>query len=366
MTSHPSTLFYLGASHRRTPLELRERLALDADNLARFRTTATATPGLREFAALGTCNRLEFYAVADSPAIASQLEHAFCLHQNIPANLFADIREHGENAAALRHLIEVAAGLDSQMLGENEIFGQVKAAFADAQKAGHVGPILNRVFQKTFQIAKYVRTHTAITEGRISTANVAVDLALNIFGSLAHTRILLLGAGEIGEKTARAFQSRGATTLTVASRTLTRAMDLARGLDASALPFEHFTHHLHQFDIVVCSTAAPGSVISSPDVAAAMRLRPAKPLFFIDLALPRDVAPEIASLENVFLFNLDDLAAIAEQNRAARATEVARARLITTERSTSLWNQLAPRLGQPVVTAPPPASFLGRPARPGE
>ncbi|MEY2880280.1 MAG: hypothetical protein RLZZ15_2660, partial [Verrucomicrobiota bacterium] len=206
------------------------------------------------------------------------------------------------------------------------------------------GPVLNRVFQKGFQAAKHVRATTAITAGHVSVANVAVDLALSIFGGLDAARILLLGAGEIGEKTARAFQSRGAAALTVASRRLERAMELATALGASAMPFEQREARLAEFDVVVCATSAPSTVVSLAAVTAAMQRRPARPLFFIDQALPRDVEPAVAGLQNVFLYNLDDLAKIAEQNRAARAAELAKCHAIVAEKASALWRQVAAQI----------------------
>ena len=184
----------------------------------------------------------------------------------------------------------------------------------------------------------------------MSVANVAVDLAQTIFGALSETRILLLGAGDIGEKTAKAFQSRGAGSLTVASRRLERAMELATALTASALPFEQREARLAEFDVIVGSTSAPGTVISSAAVKAAMHRRPARPLFFIDLALPRDIDPAVAKLQNVFLYNLDDLAKIAEENRAARAAETAKCRALLAERADVLWRHLASRL---TIAKPP-------------
>jgi len=180
--------------------------------------------------------------------------------------------------------------------------------------------------------------------GQVSVANVAVDLALTIFGGLSNTRILLLGAGEIGEKTARAFQSRGATAITVASRRFERAMELATGLGASAMPFEQRDARLAEFDVVVCATSAPGVIISVVTAKTAMSKRPARPLFFIDQALPRDVEPAVADIENVFLYNLDDLAKIADENRAAREAEIAKCRAMATERADALWHQVAPQV----------------------
>jgi glutamyl-tRNA reductase len=219
----------------------------------------------------------------------------------------------------------------------------VKDAYAAALAAGSAGPVLHRVFQKTFQAAKAVRSSTAITAGQVSVANVAVELALTIFGDLAEARVLLLGAGEIGEKTARAFLSRGAGTLTVSSRTLGRAMELATVLDATALPFEHFAAHLADYDVVVCSTAAPHAILTAEELAPAMRRRPARPLFCIDLAMPRDIDPAVAKLQNVFLYNLDDLGRIAARNLAARTAELAKARAIAQERAAALWRQISER-----------------------
>jgi len=334
-------LFYLGANHNTTPLALREKIALAGEKLPAIQARLAAIPGLREHVILNTCNRVEFYCHATAPGAAARVESEFCALQEIPLETFHAIRQTARGLAAIEHLHEVAAGLDSQMLGETEILGQLKTAYADAQARRATGPVLNRVFQKTFQHAKYVRTHTAITEGQISVANVAVDLAQKIFGKLDATRILLLGAGDIGEKTAKAFQSRGATALTVSSRTLERAMMLATALNATALPFEHLAEHLADYDIAVCSTSAPAAVITRAAAAAAMKKRPARPLFLIDLALPRDVDPTVADIENVFIYNLDDLARIAEKNRAARESEVARAREILREKAARLWQTLA-------------------------
>jgi glutamyl-tRNA reductase len=339
----PAALFLLGASHHTAPLELREKLALTPEKLAAFQQKLAALPGLREFTVLNTCNRVEFYGVASAADTVARLQAEFCAFQDFPADEFSRIRQHALGPDALRHLIEVSAGLQSQMLGETEILGQIKDAYAHAQTRRTVGPVLNRVFQKTFQHAKYIRSHTAITEGQISIANVAVDLALKIFGHLGETRILLLGAGDIGEKTAKAFQSRGAASLTVASRTMERAMELAKTFDGAALPFETAPHHFADFDIVVCSTAAPHAVVTREAVAAAMKKRRAQPLFFIDLALPRDVEPDVAKLENVFTYNLDDLAKIADENLAAREAEVTKARLIAREKTDSLWRQIEPQ-----------------------
>lgn len=344
MTPTGPLVFHLGASHHKAPLALREKLALPPPRAADLHARLAAAR-LPELVLLNTCNRVEFYGVAGSAEDVAALEHAFCTVTGLAAVDFALVRAHSHGPEALRHLVSVAAGLESQLLGENEIFGQVKDAYAAAQAAGRVGPVLNRVFQKAFQAAKHIRTHTAISEGQVSIANVAVELALSIFGDLRTTRVLLLGAGDIGEKTAKAFQSRGAAALTVANRTAERALALARTLDATALPFEHFPHHLANYDIVVGSTAAPDAVVRAEHVVGALAKRRAQPLLFLDLALPRDIEPEVARLESVYLYNLDDLAKIAAQNLAAREAEVGRARALITEKVDALWQQILIRHG---------------------
>jgi glutamyl-tRNA reductase len=354
-------LFVLGATHQTAPLAVREKLTFDAAAAAALHAKLAALPDLREFAMLSTCNRIEFYGVATDASGAQRIQAAFCAHQNFDPAEFQKIQLHLRGRETVQHLLEVAAGLDSQMLGETEIFGQVKQAYASAQSRGSTGPILNRIFQKVFQAAKHVRTHTGITEGQVSVANVAVELALNIFGELPKARVLLLGAGEIGEKTARAFQSRGAASLTVASRSLERAMELATTLGASAMPFEQREARLAEFDVVVCATSAPTAVVVAESVAAAMRKRPARPLFFIDLALPRDVDPAVADLQNVFLYNLDDLAKVAEANRAAREVEIVKGRAIVAEKSDALWRHVAAQLAE-LTAASPPGSLARVPA----
>jgi len=325
------TLFVLGATHHRTPIEVREKLALPPDSLAALHAELNQIEGLEEFAPLSTCNRTEFYGVASRPEALAQLQRAFCTRQQFAETQFAPYAIQLQGPQVLQHLFEVATGLDSQLVGETEIFGQLKDAYAAAQARHSTGPILNRLFQKAFQAAKYVRTHTAITEGQVSVANVAVELARDIFGPLGSTRVLLLGAGEIGEKTARAFQSRGTTALSVASRRLDRAMALASELGAFALPFWLAPTKLAQFDIVVCATAAPASVIAADMIDTAMHRRAARPLLLLDLALPR-------------LYNLDDLARIAEENRNAREAEITHCRELLHTRATSLWATLHPRL----------------------
>jgi glutamyl-tRNA reductase len=339
------TLFLLGASHQTAPLELREKLALAGDKLAALHGELQSLAGLSEFAVLNTCNRVEIYGVAAQAEAVARLQAALCALNQMDATVFEQIRIELHDRPAIQHLLEVAAGIDSQMVGETEILGQVKDAYAAAQTRGTTGPVLNRVFQKTFQAAKHVRTHTAIGEGQISVASVAVDLAVKIFGDLRRCRVLVLGAGEIGEKTARAFKSREVGEMAVTSRRLQRAEDLARAFATRAIPFERVAEALPDFDIAVCSTAAPQAVVTRAMAASAMRRRAVRPLFLIDLAMPRNIDPGVADLPNVFLYNLDDLAKIAEENLALRQAETERVRALLAEKAEALWRQVEPRIG---------------------
>ena len=306
-----------------------------------------ALPGVAEFTLLNTCNRVEIYGVARQPDTLPALRAAVAQTTGCaPAELEGVFRLR-HNHEAIAHLFAVASGLDSQVVGETEILGQVKAAYDAALARQWTGPVLNRVFQKTFQAAKHIRTHTGIGAGQVSIATVAVDLAGRIFGELDTSKVLVVGAGDIGLKTAQAFQSRGAASITVASRTLSNAEATAAQTGGWAASLAELPELLAAADVVASSTSAPGFILTAELVTAAMKRRAARPLFLIDLALPRDIDPATAALANVFLYNLDDLAAIAEENLAQREVEAAKGRAIVAERTAALWPQVAHSLNRP-------------------
>jgi glutamyl-tRNA reductase len=339
-------LSHRGAPHHTAPLAVREKLALDEARAAALAARLRALPGVQEFTLLNTCNRMEIYGVTRQPDTLAALRLALAETSGCaPADL-EGVLHLRQNHDAISHLFAVAAGLDSQVVGETEILGQVKAAYDDALARAWTGPVLNRVFQKTFQAAKHIRTHTAIGAGQISIATVAVDLAGRIFGDLADSRVLVVGAGDIGLKTAQAFQSRGAASITVASRTLSNAEAAAAQTGGWAASLEELPELLATADIVASSTSAPGFVLTGDLIAGAMKRRAARPLFLIDLALPRDIDPLAAKQANVFLYNLDDLAAIAEENLAQREAEAAKGQAIVAQRTAALWPQVAHSLGQ--------------------
>jgi len=337
-------LFVFGLSHHTATLEEREKVALPPARLDRAYQELPPAVGLRECLLLNTCNRMEIYGVGPAHSRMPIVRHLAEAHG-------ADrgfLEEHSywqTGVKAVQHAFEVASGLDSQMVGETEILGQLKSAYQDAVERKATGPALNRVFQKCFQAAKWARNNTGISRGQISIGNVAVELAERVCGPLQESTVLLMGTGEVGEKTAQALVSRGAKYLTVSGRNIDKARALAEQWMAVPTTIEQARKHLADFDVIVCSTAAPGNILHRADIEPIMKHRPARPMFLIDVAIPRDVEPTAADVTNVYLYNMDDLAAIANENLQARQAEVAVARKNLTERARHLWQRLADRLG---------------------
>ena len=307
-------LFVAGLSHRGAPLDLRERLAV---------TPATAEelvsqPGIREAVALATCNRSEIYLVADRPALA-EAAAAGALSRLAGAELHGAIRTlHGVDVA--RHLFRVTAGLESMVIGESEVQGQVSRAYKHALSHGTSGPVSNRLFQDALRAGKRVRSETEISRSAASVASAAVDLARRALGGLAGRRALVVGAGKHGELTARTLASQGAGTVFVASRAHDRAMHLSRPFGGEAVSFDQLAEQLARADLVLTCTACPHRVITREDLAAAGR-----PLVVVDTAVPRDVEPSARSLPGIRLFDLDDIQRELERNLSARRDGAARA-----------------------------------------
>lgn len=334
------SLFILGISHHKTPLDVRERLALTEAEATELQKQIYLGTGIRECVVLNTCNRIEIYALAEDLSELAVVRSRLCLMKGFPENAFAEYAYSYNNLQALQHIMEVSAGLDSQIIGETEILGQLKQAYTMALQANTTDKVLNRVFEKSFHAAKEARRKTWITRGQISIGNVSVDLAARIFGKLSDSRILLIGSGEIAEKTAQALKSRGVRDISVSSRTLQNACKLAGSLEGTAIHFDNFKNQLHHFDIIICSTAAPSLLLDKGCLLKAMKQRPDQPCFIIDLALPRDVDPSADSIENVYLYNLDDLSGIADKNLEARKADIENARRILKKHAWNLWLQL--------------------------
>jgi glutamyl-tRNA reductase len=314
----------VGVSHKTAPIEVRERVAFAGDTLGEALRRLVAVPGVGEAMIVSTCNRVELYAGVDDKAALESLMRFLIDERQLPSSLRAHVYAH-DGHDALRHLFRVAASLDSMVVGESQILGQVKDAYAAALDAGTLGPVLQRAVPRAFALAKRVRTETDVARSSASIASAAVDLAAQIFGKLEGRHVLVVGAGKMGELSARHLKSAGIGELSVVNRTHARAVELADKLGGRAAPWDELDRLLGKVDIVLCSTGATEPVLRKDRVAKAMRVRKGRWLFFIDIAVPRDVDPEVGSVENVYLYDVDALEKVVAQNRAQRQNEAAEA-----------------------------------------
>jgi len=330
----------IGLSHHLSPVELRERFAFAEakipDALQALRESGIAG----EAVVLSTCNRVEIYAATDREPTAAFAE----LKKFFVTAHAAGTIPHGEfytfsEPQSLHHLFKVACGLDSMVLGETEILGQLKQAYALAHQHGHTGARLNKAFQRAFHVAKHIRTHTSIQRGSVSVASAAVELAEKIFSTLNGRDVLIIGAGEMSEKTARALLSRGARCIVIAGRSFDRAQVLAREFGGRAVRFDDWAAEFEKIDIAISSTSAPHHILDRAKLEPLMKARQQRPLLLIDIAVPRDVDPEVNFLENVYLYNIDDLQAIADDYLKQRKDEIARCEAIIAEKVMTLLGQ---------------------------
>lgn len=319
-------LFCFGISHHTANVETRERYAGTGPETPLRRET-----GCTEVLVLETCNRVEIYGSAERLVATDEILR--CLQSSRGAgeieNAEAFYRYDGE--ACAKHLFRVVAGLDSMVIGETEVLGQVKKAYAHARESGSAGPLLHRLFQRAFRVAKQVRSSTDITRGAVSVGSVAVELAVKIFGDLSKRSVLVLGAGETSERTARALNSRGVTDVRVSNRSLERAESLAALVHGRAVPFPEWTAQCREIDILISSTSADEPLLTPAILAPMIRGRADRPLFIIDIAVPRDVAPEVNEMAGVYLYDIDSLQSIAEQSLAMRRQQVAAGEQIIAE-----------------------------------
>ena len=315
MSLPSARLHVLGINHQTAPVHLRERVAFAGDTVPAALAALRELPGVREAALLSTCNRTELYALAEDDG--SALAHWLASHPGDPGELQAYLYHHADTAAA-RHLFRVATGLDSLVLGEPQILGQVKAAWAAARGAGTLGTTLDRLFQNAFATAKRARTETRIGANPVSVASAAVRLAQESFARLDEATVLLVGAGETIELAARHLREGRVRRLLVANRTYAHAHDLAARHGGVALPLDELDRHLFLADIVFSATASRAPVLSRPQVAAALATRRHRPMLLVDLAVPRDIEPDVAALKDAFLYTVDDLERAVEDNRQSR------------------------------------------------
>ena len=338
----------IGLSHRTSPVELRERFAY-AESKIHSALQALRESGIAgEAVILSTCNRVEIYAATElEPSKAFDGLKQFLVASSHEVGSLRcddrtaqrDVPTFGKEIYALaepqslHHLFKVASGLDSMVLGETEILGQIKDAYALAHQHKHTGARLNKLFQRAFNVAKHIRTHTNIQRGSVSVASVAVELADKIFTSLAGREVLVIGAGETGEKVARALLSRGAKSIIVANRSFERAQTLAAELKGRAIPFDDWSGEFDKIDIAISSTAAPHHILDRPKLEPLMKSRRQRPLLLIDIAVPRDIDPAVNALENVYLYNIDDLQSIAADYLKQRTEEITRCEQIIFEKA---------------------------------
>jgi glutamyl-tRNA reductase len=310
-------LFCVGLSHHNADVETRERFAGRAETDCVLRRA-----GCREVLVLSTCNRVEVYAVSEDFVPTDEI--ARCLARNLEVHDANDLSRfyRYENAECARHLFRVTSGLDSMVVGETEILGQAKKAYESARSSDSAGPYLHRLFQRAFRAAKQVRTHTEITRGSVSVGSVAVDLAEKIFGDLRGCKVLILGAGETSERTARSLISHGVLDLRVSNRSVERAELLAQAVAGCAVPFEQWPEQCREVDILITSTSSDRPLLGRETLVPMLQDRIDRPLFIIDIAVPRDVAPDVNELDGVYLYDIDSLQSIAEQSLALRRQQI--------------------------------------------
>ena len=315
-------LLCLGLNHQTAPVDVRERFAVSADLLSVASKELTEKAGIEEAVVLSTCNRMEIYAIVSEVSVAEQsIKHYLAGGRPFDESDGNHFYKKNDQEAA-RHLCRVVSGLDSMVLGETEIFGQVKQAYNQALGANATGGRLNKLFQKSFSIGKKVRTETTIQGGQTSVGSVAVDLAEKIFGHLKYSEVLVIGAGEMSYITAQRMMERGAKKIYIVNRSLGNAQKLADEMGGEAVSFDDWERVLAKVDVVVSSTGSTEPVVRPEHVERVRAKRKYRPLFMIDIAMPRDIDPEVGKIEEIYVYDLDTLQLQADENRAKRHDQV--------------------------------------------
>ncbi|MFZ3323038.1 MAG: glutamyl-tRNA reductase [Usitatibacter sp.] len=330
-------LFVVGVSHHSAPLEVREKLAFAPDRQGAALAELARQPGVAEAVLISTCNRTEVYCRGDSAEIVDQWLRAEAVKSGV--TLEREVYLHSEDAA-IRHAFRVAAGLDSMVLGEPQILGQVKQSVRTAEGAGTLGPMLGGLFRKTFAVAKQVRSDTSLGAQSVSMAAAALKLAQNLFGDLSRTKVMLVGAGEMVELAATYFVAQRPQAVVVANRTLARGEEFAERFSARAISLAELPACIHEYDIVLTGTASTLPIIGKGLVERALAARRHRPMFIVDFAVPRDVEAEVASLGDAFVYTIDDLGAIVQLGTEGRRAAAAEAEAIVDTQVASFreWN----------------------------
>lgn len=324
------SIVLVGLNHRTAPVEIRERLAFGESLICDALADLIDHDAVDEGLIVSTCNRVEL--VASSPTDpekgAEKLSRFLCDFHSISSKSLESCLYHRQGPDAIKHVFRVASSLDSMVVGEPQILGQVKEAYQRAVQAGTIGRVLSKLMDRALAVAKRVRSETGVSQNPVSVSSVAVDLAGKIFGDLADKTVLLVGAGEMAELAARCLMNAGADRLVVTNRTAERAEAIAREFRGGAVSFEAFYDVLPAADIVICSTGAADFVIRQPEARRALKARRKGPILFIDISVPRNVDPDISNLENCFVFNVDDLESAVDANRRERHREAQAAEAI--------------------------------------
>jgi glutamyl-tRNA reductase len=332
----------VGLSHKTAPIDVRERLSFSEAMVPDALRMLMRYDGIRESIILSTCNRVEIYSYVQDSAYGEEQIKKFIsdYHKLPPENLQHSLYVYAD-AQGVRHAFRVASSLDSMVVGEPQILGQLKDAFDLALNTKTTSAVLNKLFKKAISVAKRIRTETRIAESAVSISFAAVELSRKIFGSLEGKTVMLLGAGEMAELAARHLQHNGVKSVLVANRTFERAVELASEFNGSAVHFEDFPSEMVMSDIVICSTGAPTHVVKYDMVTKAIKVRRNKPIFLIDISVPRNIEPEVNKIDNVFLYDIDDLKSVVDSNIEGRAKEAEKAeKIITQEVETYLeWEQ---------------------------
>jgi glutamyl-tRNA reductase len=337
-----NTLFILGVNHRTAPVAVRERLAYAETEVAPALQRLKLASGIGEAALLSTCNRVEVIGVtSDAEHVADEVARFLAADREVERGAFNDALYNFSGRDAVRHLFRVGASLDSMVVGEPQILGQLKLAYAQAAEAATVGLVLHRAFHKAFQVAKRVRKATLIGHGSVSISSVAVSLAGQIFDTLGDKTAMLMGAGKMAELTARHLKALGIESLLITSRTFDRAVALARELGGTAVPFENYKPYLRIADILIGSLSVTKPMLAHHDVEAIIRERKYRPMFMIDLGVPRNFDERLNQIENVYLYDIDDLDAVAQKSIGHREREAEKAEEIVVEEIDSFLKWLA-------------------------
>jgi glutamyl-tRNA reductase len=339
-------LALIGVSHKTAPVEVRERLAFPSDKIQSALASLLKRTQAAEAMILSTCNRVEI--VAQGPD-AQLVQDFICEYHQIPADAISKHLYSYTNAEAIRHLFRVTASLDSMMVGEPQILGQVKEAYRLASDAGTIGSSLSPLLDRAFAVAKRVRAETGISQSAVSISYAAVELARKIFGDLAGKTVMIIGASKMGELAAKHLRRNGVASVLVTNRTFERAVEIAKIFEGAAIPFEHFADHIDRADIVISSTGAPHFVITRPLAEQVIRNRKNKPVFFIDIAVPRDVDPTVNDIDNVFVYDIDDLQQVIDSNMKERIKEAGRAEEIVDHEVRAFCTRMQSREVAPTI-----------------